>query len=125
MNEQEQMTISMDNGLTTVTFLPASGASGQLVLSLEQLTKFIQKLGEVRGVMVEGIEPPEIGKVKGVFNTRWYTRFEGLTEGSLLAFQHPEFGPVGFVFPRDQVAYLVSLLSQQLEIQPSSTGLKN
>ena len=63
----------------------------------------------------QGPAPELAGQtIDAVTNTEWYTEPEPVTGGSLLAFQHPNFGPVGLLIPRDQVAYLVDLLTQQL-----------
>jgi len=127
MSSQELMKVEIKDGVATLTFLPESGASGRLILDVDQLTRLIQSLGKTRAAMNMGKPIPEVYGVflRAVVDTKWYTESEGLTDGSLLAFQHPEFGPVGFVLPRDQVAYLVSLLTSQLQNPPLSAGTKN
>lgn len=124
-----RMKITLDGERTAVSveFLPESGASGALTLSLDQITKLIQGLGNARAAMVEGkdLPFPERAQIDAIFNTRWYIQPEPMTEGSALLFDHPNYGPVGFVLPRDQVAEVVRLLTNHLSIQPSAPGKTN
>jgi hypothetical protein len=118
--------IADDKSSVVVQFLPASGASGSLVLTLDQLTALIRGLGSARAQMVSGEQISlEGAEIQAIFNTRWYIQPEPLSEGSSLVFYHPAFGPIGFVVPRDQVSEIVRLLTVHLGIQSSSGGKPN
>lgn len=119
--------LSDDHSEVLVEFLPASGTSGHMTLSLEQLTKMIGSLGRVRSAMLEGkpAQPLVNQKIDAEFNTQWFVQPETLTGGSSLFFDHPSYGPVGFVVPRDQVVEIVRLLSLQLTLPPSTGAVPN
>jgi hypothetical protein len=119
--------IADDKSSVAIEFLPASGASGSLALTLDQVTALIRGLGGAREQMVSGKPIPSLEgvEVKAIFNTRWYFQPEPLSEGSALAFYHPAFGPVGFVVPREQVSEMVNLLTAHLGIRPSPGGKPN
>ena len=112
-----------DQSSVTVSFLPESGASGLFTLSVAQLTGMIAGLGNIHAQMVDGLPLPSIEgqAVNAIFNTRWFVQPEPLTEGSLLTFYHPAYGPVGFLVPRDQVLEMVRLLSTQTQL-PATLG---
>ena len=128
-NQQPRIRIQVsdDKKDATLEFLPASGLSGSLTLTLDQLTALITGLGMARRQMVEGQPNPPINnqQFQTISNARWYIQPEPLTEGSLLAFSHPSFGPVGFVVPRDQIAEMVRVLTVHLRILPSSGSKPN
>jgi hypothetical protein len=106
----------------TIEFLPASGCSGSIRLTLDQLTSLIQVLGRVREQMVVGrpVPPLEGARVQPVLHTHWYVQPEPLSEGSLFTFYHPAFGPVGLVIARDQVPDIIHILTAHLGIRPSA-----
>ena len=97
-----------------------------MTVTAAQLLSFLQTLGQAHAAMVDGQPMPSLEgiEIKAVFNTRWYIQPEPLTEGSLLSFYHPSFGPVGFLIPREQVPEIVRLLTIHLEIQPQSQTQK-
>src|ERR1700722_17987040 len=123
-DKAERITIQIANDKQSVAinFLPASGATGSLNLTLDQFTALIRTFGKVRSQMVAGQEITALEGQAGeaVFNTRWYIHPDTLNDGSALRFYHPSFGAVGFVVPRDQVQLMVRLLAKHLEIQPSN-----
>lgn len=127
--EKKRLVCKFDSDAQKVEleFLPDSGVQGVMHLDETQFTKLIQQLGKVRSELVKNKPIPDLvgNEILAVFNTKWYVQPEGMTDGSLLAFQHPSFGSLGFVMPRDQVQHLVSLLSQQLQTPPLSEGKKN
>ncbi|WP_210252253.1 hypothetical protein, partial [Microvirga tunisiensis] len=45
--------------------------------------------------------------------------------GALLAFYHPKFGPVGFTLPTDQIARIVSFLTDRFILQPTQSAEKH
>jgi hypothetical protein len=119
--------VADDKQTIAVNFLPASGATGGLTLTLAQLTDLIQGLGEVRAQLVEGMDiPPLEGQtITSIVNTRWHIQPELLGGGSALTFAHPSYGAIGFIVSRDQLPLMVSLLAKHLEIQPATTGRPN
>lgn len=124
--ERVRIEVSQDHSNASIQFLPPSGASGSMTVNADQLLALIQILGQARSEMVAGqpILPLEGIEIKAIFNTRWYIEPESLTEGSLLSFYHPAFGPVGFLIPREQVPEIVRLLTAHLGIKPQSQTQK-
>ena len=124
MTEEEILSfrIAEKRDSVVLEFLPASGASGLLALTLDQLTSLIRALGAVRENMVaDGPVPPLEGeRIQPVRDMRWFIQPEPLSEGSLLTYYHPGFGPVGFVMPKDQVSEVVRILTAHLTIRPSA-----
>ena len=96
----------------TVEIGPVEGPSAPIALDLEQLTKVINLLGQARAQMLEGqrIEPLDGKRVEIVNNPMWYIQVAKI-DGSLLAFDHPAYGPIAFEIPRDDVAKIVDLLT--------------
>lgn len=125
--ERMRVLVAEDRRSVTIEFLPESGAAGALDLTSDQLTKLIGGLGAARQKMLENASLPRLEgqKIDAVFNTRWYIQPEPLSEGSLLCFYHPAFGPVGFVVPPDQVSEIVRLLTAHLGISRSTGGKLN
>jgi hypothetical protein len=115
-----------DRKSAVLTLLPASGVEGAVVLSLEQLSELIQALGTVRAALVaQTPQPPlEGAQLKAAFDPRWLISPEALTEGSMLAFQHPHYGPVAFVLPRREVEKVVRLLTNHLNIVHAPEGAR-
>lgn len=111
-----KVTMKPDDTGVAIELLPASGATGILDLTGEQLLALIRQLGQIHAQLVKNRPIPvlEGASIEAVVNTRWYVQPGMLGELSCLSFQHPAFGPVGFALPIDQVAQLVGLLSNQL-----------
>ena len=130
MNEHQprmKVSLSENKEIATIEFLPASGASGSLVVSAEQLAALIAGLGSARAQMTAGHSLPSLENqtIDAVFNTRWYVQHEPLTEASLLSFYHPGYGPVGFLVPREQVAEMVRLLNNQVALPTAQGAMPN
>lgn len=104
--------LSEDKKNVTLDFLPESGVSGSLKLSPDQLSEFIRVLGIVRWAIAEGQVLPDImgAEIKPAYQTRWAIQEETLSESVLMAFQHPGYGPVGFVIPPDDVKIMIKAL---------------
>ena len=106
------------------------GAGGEpphkLALSLDQLTTLIGQLGEARRQMVQGQPIPDLeGKViSTVGSTNWHVQASPI-KGSLIAFYHPSFGPVGFTMPRDDAVKLVRFLTNRLALSPAASEQRN
>ena len=99
-----------------LNLLPASGLEGSIELNLDQLTSLMNVLGAARVRLLAGQPQPSLESVeiKAIVDPRWRVQPEALTEGSMLAFQHPAFGPLGFVLPAPEVERLVRALSSHL-----------
>jgi hypothetical protein len=101
----------------TVEIGPAEGPSASTTLDFEQLTKVINLLGRARVQMLEGqqIEPLEGTMVETLNNPMWYIQVAQI-DGSLLAFNHPAYGPTALAIPRDEVAQMVGILTSHLAL---------
>jgi hypothetical protein len=122
MSPRMQVSVSEDRQQATLSFLPGSGVEGQLELNFEQLSQLILSLGQVRAAMQEARPVPSMegATVTPVFNTPWTVRPEALTEGSVIAFQHPAFGPVGFVLAAPDAEKVVRALGVHLRMVHTS-----
>jgi hypothetical protein len=109
--------VAEDRQTVTLEIGPVEGPSAPVSLSLEQLTKVIKLLGQARSRMVEGSpKQPLDGKtVETIIDPPWYVQVAAI-DGSLLAFDHPAYGPLGFAVPRDDVARIVHTLSAHLAL---------
>lgn len=110
--------------LTTVgdnavlTLLPGSGAVGSLTLNADQLLEMTVTLGTKRAQLIRD-KPPRILNENVVvpsvvIGPSWVIRLEAMTEGSLVAFEHPAFGTLGFVLPCKDVERIVRVLTTHL-----------
>ena len=108
--------VSEDGAQARLRFLPASGMEGGIDFTLEQLTSLIQALATARARMMAGQPAPplESAAVQAVVNPPWRVQPEALTEGSMLAFQHPGFGALGFVLAAHDVEKVVRALTAHL-----------
>jgi hypothetical protein len=111
-----RVSTSEEKHTAQIELLPASGLSGTLEFSLEQLTNLIQALGHARTALVAKtpVPPIEGATVNPVYTTRWAVQPEALTEGSVIAFQHPAYGPVAFVLPPADAEKVVRALTMHL-----------
>ncbi|HTR16514.1 MAG TPA: hypothetical protein VMI52_05705 [Acetobacteraceae bacterium] len=111
-----RVTVSETTHTAQIELLPASGLAGTLDFSLEQLTTLINTLGQARAALVAKtpVPPIEGAPVNPVYTTRWAVQPEALTEGSVIAFQHPAYGPVGFVLPPADAEKVVRALTMHL-----------
>ncbi len=109
--------VADDRKSVTIEIGPVDGPSAPVGLDLEQLTKVINLLGQARSRMVEGTrKQPLDGKTIGaVKEPPWYIQVAQI-DGSLLAFDHPAYGPVAFAIPRDDVVRIVRVLSAHLAL---------
>jgi hypothetical protein len=109
--------VADDRQTVTVEIGPIEGPSVPVALNLEQLTKVINLLGQARMQMLEGlrIEPLDGTTVNTIGNPMWYVQVAKI-DGSLLAFNHPAYGPVAFALPREDVARIVGILTNHLAL---------
>ena len=108
--------VAEDASHATLTLLPPSGLDGSLTLSLSQITMLIQHLGAARSRLLANKPIPPItgAAIAPVFATQWTVQPEALTEGSVIAFQHPAYGPVGFVLQAADAERVVRALTNHL-----------
>ena len=118
--------INEDNNEARIIFPSASGISGVLRLSQDQLLSLIQSLGAVHQTMAESkeIPPLEGRRLQACAKIRWYVQPELLGEASVLSFYHPAFGPLGVIIPIDQAGQMSALLARQVELAKQSRGSK-
>lgn len=111
--------ITEDRKKTILTFSPDSGVTGQLELNQLELDNLIQALGSVRWMMAEGQKIAEItgAHIKPAYQTKWAIQKNIEKAETLLAFQHPGFGPLGFVLSDQQVKEYVKALQKGLKIK--------
>jgi hypothetical protein len=97
-----------------------------VLMDLDQLTKFVTLLGEVRTRMLEGRPKMDLKghEVRTVNHPHWVIQVAQI-DGSLLAFDHPGFGPVGFAIPRSEVAEMVRVLNAHLALPSPGSVRKN
>ena len=115
------VSVSPDASRAVVAMHASEQAHAALELSLDQLTTLIQTLGQVRTAMVANhpVPPMDGASIAPVFVTQWAVQPEALTEGSVIAFQHPAFGPVGFVLPPADAERVVRALGTHLGMMHS------
>jgi hypothetical protein len=115
--------VAEDRQTVTIEIGPVGGASSPVELNLEQLTKVISLLDQARSRMVEGSrkQPLEGKTVEIVIDPPWYIQVASI-EGSLLAFDHPSYGPLAFALPRDDVVRVVQALSAHLALPVGQQG---
>lgn len=114
--------VSDDRQTVTVEIGSTAGPSHPVALDLTQLTKVIQLLGQARSRIVEGSpKVPLDGKmVETVTEPPWYVQVASI-DGSLLAFDHPSYGPVAFAIPRNDIVRIVRILNEHLALPASHT----
>jgi hypothetical protein len=112
--------VSDDRQTATIEIGSTAGPSHPVGLDLKQLTKVIQLLGQARSHMVEGSRklPLDGETVETVIEPPWYVQVASI-DGSLLAFDHPSYGPIAFAIPREDVVRIVRILNEHLAL-PSS-----
>ncbi|MBL0403743.1 hypothetical protein JKG68_07190 [Microvirga aerilata] len=109
--------VADDRKSVTLEIGPVDGPSSPVGLELEQLTKVINLLGKARRQMIGGLPAePLAGKtVETILDPVWYAQVAQF-DGSLLAFDHPAYGPLAFAIPRNDVAEIVRILSAHLAL---------
>lgn len=119
-----RVTVGTDARSATLTLLPESGLDGEIPLNLDQITQLIHGLGQARTRLVQNqpVPPIEGAQFTPVFKTQWAVQPEALTEGSVIAFQHPAYGPVGFVLPASAVEKVVRALTVHLGMVHTQAG---
>jgi hypothetical protein len=115
--------VADDQQTTTIEIGSVGGPSSPVTLDLEQLTKLIDMLGQARLRMVEGKPKQSLDgiAIRTVIEPPWYIKVASI-DGSLLAFDHPSYGPVAFELPRDDVTRIVKVLSAHLALPAGQKG---
>jgi hypothetical protein len=115
--------IAEDRKSVTLAIAPVGEEGIPIELSLDQLTNFIALLGETRARMLEGLPtgPLEGKSIRTVAEPNWYVQVAQI-DGSLIAFDHPAYGPVGFAIPRRDVAKIVRILTAHLTLPEAPAG---
>ncbi|NHN83351.1 hypothetical protein GOB93_01680 [Acetobacter musti] len=102
---------SEDRSHATLT-LTSGRKNISLEMSLSDITSLISALGAVRAGMVASAPPPPIEgvNVSPVRRTNWALQLDRDAQGSVLAFQHPAWGPVGLMLtPADSTRLIQGL----------------
>jgi hypothetical protein len=112
--------VADDRQSVTIEIGPVAGLSEPIALDVEQLTKVIKLLGQARARMIEGAQkqPLEGKTVETVVEPPWYIQVAQI-DGSLLAFDHPSYGPLAYAIPRADVVRIVDVLSKHLVLPAS------
>ena len=115
--------VADDRKSATIEIGPVDGPSSPVGLDLDQLTKVITLLGQARRQMIRGLlaEPLAEKTVETILDPVWYAQVAQF-DGSLLAFDHPNYGPVAFAISRDDVAKIVRVLNAHLALSISQTN---
>jgi hypothetical protein len=120
--------VAQDRKVTKLEIAPLGQSPQRLILALDELDKLIGELGNARSAMVQGQSPPDFESddvtICTAANTKWHIRAFP-PAGALLAFYHPKFGQVGFTLPRDQIAKIVSFLTDRFILQPTQSSEKH
>ncbi|NHO33784.1 hypothetical protein [Acetobacter fallax] len=89
-----------------------------LEMNLADITSLISALGAVRNGMVTNTTVPPIEgvNVTPVRRTNWALQLDRDTQGSVLAFQHPAYGPVGLVLTPADSARLIQGLDMHRKL---------
>ncbi|MBD2748787.1 hypothetical protein IC232_19015 [Microvirga sp. BT688] len=118
--------VADDQRAVTIEIGPTEGPSAPVALDLEQLTKLIKLLGQARSRMVVGTLKQSLDgqTVETVFSPPWHIQVAQI-DGSLLAFDHPNYGPIAYAIPRADVARIVEVLSAHLTLPEGSQGKPN
>jgi hypothetical protein len=125
-----QVGIRVDDDRTTVTIeIRPLGQPGHPVdLTLDQLDRLIDKLGNARRQMVEGQPSPDFDSedvsISVAANTTWTIRASP-PAGAILGFYHPKFGSVGFTLPKDDIVRVVGFLTDRFILQPTASSKKH
>jgi hypothetical protein len=115
--------VAEDRRTTIIEIGSVGGPSSPVELNLEQLTAVINMLGQARSRMVEGTpkQPLAGTTVETVIGPPWFVQVAKI-DGSLIAFNHPAFGPVAFAIPRYDVAKIVQILNAHLALPVGQQG---
>jgi hypothetical protein len=115
--------VADDRQTVTIQVGPVEAPSAPVALNFEQLTKLIKLLGQARHRMMVGLPKQSLDgmTVETIVEPPWHVQVAAI-DGSVLAFDHPSYGPVAFALPRDDVARIVRTLSAHLALPADPQG---
>ena len=118
--------IDKERKTATIEIMAVGQPVSSMELSLDQLTKLIGLLGETRSRMLEGspMRRLEGEFVRTITEPNWYIQMAKI-DGSLLAFDHPAFGPISFAIPKREIAQIVRILNTHLALPAMAPGKSN
>ena len=120
--------VAQDRQAVGIEIRPPGQSPLQLVLGLDELDRLIGELGNARSQLVSGQPQPDLDSegvtISTAANAKWSLRAFPPT-GALFAFDHPKFGPVGLTLPREQIAKIVSSLTDRFILQPTQSTEKH
>lgn len=111
--------ISDDRQKTTLTFSGGGDPEAKIDLTQDELEDLIRVLGIVHWSLADGKPIPDIkgAKIKPAYQTKWAIQKDKDSSGTLLAFQHPGYGAVGFVLADQQVKDYAKALQKSLKLK--------
>ena len=111
--------LANDRSATQIEFETPDGKVFSLSCTAADLLALITAMGSAHARMVGGSVVPSLlgARVKPVYDPHWLVQYEPLVGGSALFLQHPAFGPVAFVFPRDKLQAVAGALARHGDIQ--------
>jgi len=120
--------VAQDRKVMAIELAALGQPSQRLILELNELDTLIRELGNARSQMVSDQPDPDLESdeviISTVANAKWCLRASPPT-GALFAFYHPKFGPVGLTLPREQIARIVSFLTEKFILQPTQSAEKH
>lgn len=116
-----EIKVADDKSTVSVKMIEA-GQEVSAILSQNDLLKLVNGLGIAHAQMIAGKPIPELEgqQIEGIFDTKWYVNPELMNEATLMSFYHPSFGPLGFLIPIAQIEYMISLLTNQIDLAKQS-----
>jgi hypothetical protein len=120
--------VAQDRKVMAMELAALGQPSQRLILELNELDTLIRELGNARSQMVSDQPQPDLESdevvISTVANAKWCLRASS-PAGALFAFYHPRFGPVGLTLPREQIARIVSFLTERFILQPTQSAEKH
>jgi hypothetical protein len=120
--------VAQDRKVMAIELAALGQPSQRLILELNELDTLIRELGNARSQMVSDQPDPDLESeevvISTVANAKWCLRASP-PAGALFAFYHPKFGPVGLTLPREQIARIVSFLTEKFILQPAQSAEKH
>ncbi|CAI3922819.1 unnamed protein product [Commensalibacter communis] len=116
--------IADDRTKATLTFSDETNPGSKIDLTQAELEDLIRVLGIVNWSMADGKPIPDIkgAKIKPAYQTKWAIQKDKDTTGTLLAFQHPGYGAVGFVLSDQQTKEYTKALQKSLKVKRSASN---
>ncbi|MBA1155017.1 hypothetical protein [Microvirga mediterraneensis] len=120
--------VAQDRKVMAIELAALGRPSQRLILELNELDRLISELGNARSQMVSEQAQPDLESdettISTVANAKWCIRVSPPAV-ALFAFNHPKFGPVGLMLPKDQITKIVSFLTDRFILQPTQSVEKH